>query len=87
MCLLFKISTISWQIWLERNKRIFRNKEQDVSLVAITVKCQLNGCLRDRMDDSSLCQQDIELGAALSLQFQKLIIIPIHPKEWQIQKK
>jgi len=46
---------ISWQIWLERNRRIFRNKEQEFILVANTVKCQLNEWLRDKSDDTNLC--------------------------------
>jgi ribonuclease HI len=77
---------ISWQIWLERNKRIFRNKEQDAKFVVIKIKCQLKECLGDQMDDSNLCQQDIDWGASFDLQFQKAVSTIIPPKEWQIRE-
>ena len=38
------------------------------------------------MDDSSLFQHDIELGATLILRFQKSSLIPNPPKEWKIRK-
>lgn len=47
---------ISWQIWLERKKIIFRDKEQHYKLVANTVKGQLNEWLRDKSDDTNLNQ-------------------------------
>jgi len=43
-----------WHIWLERNKRIFRNYEQDAKLVGVRIKCQLKECLREQKDDSNL---------------------------------
>lgn len=38
------------------------------------------------MDDTNIFLQDIELGVALNLQFQKSTTIPISPKEWQIKE-
>eukprot|EP00253_Pinus_taeda_P029420 PITA_29420 len=77
---------ISWQIWLERNRRIFIDKEQNFKLVANTVKGQLNEWLRDKSDDTNLSQQDTEFGATLNLNFQKSKIPPICLKYWQIRK-
>ena len=73
---------ICWQIWLERNRRIFRNKEKDVKFVGVKIKCQLKDFLGEKKDDSNLCQQDIDWGASLDLQFQKVVSIISLPKEW-----
>ena len=73
------------QIWLEQNKRIFRNYEQDVKLVVVKIKCQLKECLRDLKDDLNLTQQDKKWGSSLDLQLQKLAkSIPLL-KVWQIR--
>eukprot|EP00253_Pinus_taeda_P027306 PITA_27306 len=61
---------ICWQVWLERNKRIFRNHEQEAKLVAVKIKSQLKENLRDIKDDLNLSQQDINWGSFLGLQFQ-----------------
>lgn len=77
---------ISWQTQLERNRRIFRDKEQNYKVVANTIKGQLNEWLSDKKDDTNLSQDDIEFEAALNLSFQKSIIPLICLKDWQIRK-
>eukprot|EP00253_Pinus_taeda_P022851 PITA_22851 len=77
---------ISWQVWLERNRRIFQNKEQDFKLVANAVKCQLVEWLEDKGDDTNLNQQDIELGASLNFKFPKANSSPSPCKDWIIRK-
>jgi len=66
---------------LERNKRIFRDKEQNYKVVANTFKGQLNEWLSDKNDEKNLSQHDIEFGAVLNLNFQKSIIPPICLKD------
>lgn len=77
---------ICWQIWLERNKRIFRNIEENPKAVEVKIKCQLKECLRDLKDDSSLSQQDIDWGSFLDLHFQKAISNVSLSKAWQIRE-
>lgn len=77
---------VSWQVWLERNRRIFRNKKQDFILVANAAKGQLAEWLEDKGDDANLSQQDIELGLALNFKFPKVISSPPPPKDWKIRK-
>lgn len=70
---------ICWKIFLERNRRIFKNKDQDAKFVGVKIKFQLKDCLGEQKDDSNLCQQDIHWGASLDLQFQKSVsIISLH---------
>lgn len=58
----------SWQVLLERNRRIFRNKAQDHRIVANSVKCQLNEWLEGIGDDSNLLVSKTERwGLPLSL--------------------
>lgn len=71
---------------MERNRRIFRDREQNYKLVANTVKSQLNEWLSDKYDDTNISKHDIEFRAALNLNFQKSKILPICLKDWQIRK-
>jgi len=76
---------ICWQVWLERNKRIIRNHEQDAKLMVVEIKCQLKECLREYKDDLSLSQYDINWCSSLDLQFQKIASSISLPKDWQIR--
>ena len=77
---------ISWQVWLERNRRIFQSKEQDYRLAINLVKSQLAEWLADKGDDLDLNYQDRDLGSALNFKFQKLSSSPPSIKKWQIRK-
>lgn len=45
---------ICWQIWLERNRRIFRNASLNQKVLEIKTKCLIKECLTDINDDSNL---------------------------------
>lgn len=77
---------ICWQIWLERNRRIFRNIEQNYKALEIKIKCHLKDCLIDLKDDSNLIQQDIAWGSFLDLNFQKDVRKFHPPKAWKIRE-
>ncbi len=77
---------ISWQIWLERNRRIFRNTKQNHKILENKIKCQIKECLANIKDDSKLSQQDIIWGSILGLQFQPAIRNTPIIKDWQIRK-
>eukprot|EP00253_Pinus_taeda_P017362 PITA_17362 len=75
-----------WQIWLERNRRIFRSTKQNSKALEIKIKCQIKECLVDIKDDTNLNQQDIIWGSILDLQFQLADRISLPIKNWQIRK-
>ena len=77
---------ICWQIWLEWNKRIFRNIEKNLKAIEIKIKCHLKECLIDLKYDSNLSQQDIAWGSFLDLRFQKDVRNAPFPKAWQIRE-
>jgi ribonuclease HI/exonuclease III len=78
---------ICWQIWLERNKRIFRVQVQEAKLVSIKIKNQLKESLGDQLEETNLSQQDIEWGERLGLQFAQAARQSKPSKEWQIRLK
>jgi len=77
---------ICWQIWLEHNRRIFRNIKQNHKVLEIKIKCHLKECLTDIKHDSNLSQQDIAWGSFLDLHFQPAVRIAPPLKDWQIRK-
>lgn len=60
-----------WQIWLERNGRVFRSIQHNAKKVAAKVKSQLKECLGEQKDDLNLSQIDIDWGSSLDLQFRQ----------------
>eukprot|EP00253_Pinus_taeda_P005523 PITA_05523 len=76
-----------WQLWLERNSRIFRNLFHNARTVAIKVKTQLKECLGGHNNDSNLTQLDRDLGSSLNLIFQQNIRSMAPSEEWQIRGK
>ena len=77
---------ICWQIWLERNRRVFRNAKQNPKALEIRIKDQLKECLIDIKDDSNLSQQDIAWGSTLDIRFTPTVRKAPTIKEWQIRK-
>eukprot|EP00253_Pinus_taeda_P006464 PITA_06464 len=77
---------ICWQLWIERNRRIFRNKKQSHKVLETKIKCHIKECLLDIKDDSNLSQQDITWGSTLELQFHPAVKKAPIIKEWQIRK-
>lgn len=77
---------ISWQVWLEINRRIFQSKEHDYRLDVISVKSQLAQLLAGKGDDLNLNQQDRDLGSSLKFKFQKLSCPPPSIREWKIRE-
>ena len=73
-----------WQIWLERNNKIFRNTQHDVKVVVAKIKFQLKEFLGGQKDASNLNQLDILWGASLNLQFHQATRNISSSKDWQI---
>lgn len=69
------LKVICWQIWLERNRRIFRNTNQNHKALEIKIKCHIKECLTDIKDDSNLSQQDIVWGSFLGMNAENLITL------------
>ena len=76
---------VCWQIWLERNQRIFRNKRQNIKIVIVKIKCQLKESLGDQLEDSNLNQQELDWGAKMGLKFSESVRQSKPPLEWQIR--
>lgn len=47
---------ICWQLWIERNKRIFRDTKQSHKVLEIKIKSHIKECLIDIKDDTNLRQ-------------------------------
>jgi hypothetical protein len=77
---------ICWQIWLERNIRVFRNAKQNPKALEIRIKDQLKECLIDIKDESNLSQQDISWGSTLDIRFTPTVRKSPTIKEWKIRK-
>ena len=76
---------ICWQIWLERNKRIFRLQVQEVKLVSAKIKHQLKEILGIQLEVTNLSQQKIDWGERLGLQFAQVARQSKPSKEWKIR--
>lgn len=76
----------SWQIWLERNKRTFRDTKHNHRILENKIKCQIKECLADTKDDSNLSQQDITWALTLGLQVRPADKNTPIIKDWQIRK-
>lgn len=77
---------ICGQIWLERNRRSFRNTKQSHKVLEAKIKCHIKECLTDIKDDSNLSQQNITWGSTLELQFHPAARKAPTIKDWQIRK-
>eukprot|EP00253_Pinus_taeda_P006650 PITA_06650 len=75
-----------WQLWLERNSRVFRNIHHNAKTVAAKVKSQLKECWGDHKDNSNLNQLDRDWGSSLNLNFQQNIRSIAPPEEWKIRE-
>lgn len=76
-----------WQLWLERNGRIFKSIQHNAKKVTAKVKSQLKECLGEQKDDSNLSQIDIDWGSSMDLQFHQKTRSMDLPEEWQIRGK
>jgi hypothetical protein len=76
---------ICWQICLERNKRIFRDKVQHSKVIMAKIKSHLKEILGDQPEDKILSQQDFEWGARLGLHFAEVVRKRKSIKEWKIR--
>lgn len=77
---------ISWQLWLERNRRTFKNDRQHHKIIEVKIKCQIKECLSQINDDANLTHQDNAWGSFLGLQFLPTIRKAPPLREWQIRK-
>eukprot|EP00253_Pinus_taeda_P010169 PITA_10169 len=75
-----------WQLWLERNSKVFRNIHHNAKTVAAKVKAQLKECWGDHKDNSNLNQLDRDWGSSLNLNFQQNIRSIAPPEEWKIRE-
>ena len=76
---------ICWQIWLERNQRIFRDKKNDFKIVLVKIKSQLKDSLGDQLDGADLSEHDSKWIAMLDLNFKVIVRPPTSLKDWQIR--
>jgi hypothetical protein len=78
---------VCWQIWLERNRRVFRDESLNSQFIIIKIKSLWKESLGEHLLDLNLSQQDLEWGASLDLQFSGDIRQHKDIKEWQFRGK
>ena len=58
-----------WQLWLERNRRIFRDQRSAHKIIWIKSKALLKECIGDQLDGAGLRDHESDWWEHLELQF------------------
>jgi ribonuclease HI len=78
---------VCWQIWLERNRRVFRDESLTMQFIIIKIKILWKESLGEHLSDLNLSQQDLEWGASLDLRFSGDTRQQKDIKEWKFRGK
>jgi ribonuclease HI len=79
---------ICWQIWLERNNRIFQGKKHNANIVKTKILTTLKDFLKENIrtiTDINLSPREVEWGKSLGLNSSNAEIQPKKGKDWQIR--